>query len=76
MTTDGLKKIDAFTSTFKNDALDVLKNYLALTRVAMGDGSDSDKICTLCVDKIIPAYGVDPNCACGQARELLRGYRK
>lgn len=73
---DGIKKVDALGKTFADEARELLERYLVQTRVLMGDGSYSQKLCVLCEERLVPATGAAPDCVCGQARDLLRGYRK
>lgn len=73
---DGTKKVDGLGTTFNESAREVVEKYLKQTRIIMGDGSYSDKLCVLCVDRVVMATGSSPDCVCGQARDLLRGYRK
>lgn len=65
MKTDGLAK---------DQAINVLKRYLTETRVLMGDGKVSTTLCSLCLDKVVPALQSAHNCVCKEAREIIGGY--
>jgi hypothetical protein len=70
-------KIDGLSKIPQNDkSRDVIKKYLEATRVTMGDGSTSDRVCLLCVNRMVPSMGSASDCVCNEARELLGGYSK
>lgn len=75
MKIDGLTK-DQGPSPVQHQAIEIIKRYLEETRVTMGDGTQSTKLCLLCTDKFIPALQSAHNCVCNQARELLSGHLK
>ena len=52
----------------------VIERYLQDTRVVMAGGGYSDRICTLCENRMTPGSGSSLDCVCTQARELLSGH--
>ena len=72
---DECVKIDGMKPAVVSDKVrTVLKQYLHETRVTMGDGSISNKICTLCEGKVPMHAEEADDCACQKARKLLSGY--
>lgn len=50
---------------------EIVRRYLAVTGVKMGDDTFSDRTCTLCEGKTPPAHTVC-GCVCHPARDLLK----
>lgn len=65
---DGLGK-----NVLDEQARAILLDYLTATSVTMGDGSKSTKICSLCMDKVVPSLGTDSSCVCQRTRKLIGG---